>query len=156
MIQRIQTVYLTLTTILSVLFLVMERTVFITAVKGLTPAHDKGLSETTAVEVSSMKDWLLIIVISILLLSALLSLITIFYYRKRRIQMKLASAVITGVILATVMYILYLFLLSGKNMSTGISVINLTLIVLTLLSAVLAYRGIKKDEELVRSYDRLR
>jgi len=70
--------------------------------------------------------------------------------------MKLASAVITGVILATVMYILYLFLLSGKNMSTGISVINLTLIVLTLLSAVLAYRGIKKDEELVRSYDRLR
>ena len=135
---------------------VMERTVFFTAVKGLTAAHDKGLSEATAAEGSSTKYWLLIIVISILLLSALLSLITIFYYRKRRIQMKLASAVITGVILATVMYILYLFLLSGKNMSTGISVINLTLIVLTLLSAVLAYRGIKKDEELVRSYDRLR
>ena len=83
------------------------------------------------------------------ILISLLSLVTIFLFSKRKIQMFLAKFLIALIIIhicATCYYVL-----SEYNAWNGVIIP-----VVQLLLAVLAYLGIKRDDSLVKSYDRLR
>lgn len=80
----------------------------------------------------------------------------IFFYKRRKRQMSLCFIVIVLQIIITILAFIQIGTL--KNMQ-GTLVSYKFPLVFPLISAVftyLAYRGIKKDEELVKSYDRLR
>jgi hypothetical protein len=83
------------------------------------------------------------------ILISLLSLVTIFLFSKRKIQMFLTKHLIVLIIIhicATCYYVL-----SEYNAWNEVIIP-----VAQLLLAVLAYLGIKRDDSLVKSYDRLR
>ena len=83
--------------------------------------------------------------------SILLSLITIFLYKDRKLQLKLA---IGGAVLSLIIIINY-FSEMSRFKSGGISLSSIFVFAM-LVGYVLAARGIWKDEKLVKSLDKLR
>ena len=83
---------------------------------------------------------------------ALSAIITIFLYKKRNLQIRICYAMILSLVLA---YIIYLFVNFGSLSLTGM---NYTFLfpLIAMIFLLLALRGIKKDEKLIRSLDRLR
>jgi glucan phosphoethanolaminetransferase (alkaline phosphatase superfamily) len=94
----------------------------------------------------------LVILVSILLLSV----VTIFFYTKRKIQMKLTLGIIVMIIAFVGILLFYTFAIINKYQVSLVPGWKMFIPFLMLLFGILAYRGIKKDEELVKSYDRLR
>lgn len=137
MIQRIQTLYLIMTILLSVLFLTGR---MIVIEKDAEVIH-QGMIVPLAVTAA---------------LIALISAVSIFLYKNRRQQMKLAIILIILSSVLTAALVIYGFILTSQN--GGRIRLNLSIILPfpMIITSLLAYRGIKKDEELVRSYDRLR
>ena len=84
--------------------------------------------------------------------AALLSIINIFLYKKRSLQRKICYVIL---FLSVLVYIIY-FSLEYQNFS--LSEIKFTFIfpLIAIIFTYLAIRGIKKDEKLIRSLDRLR
>lgn len=137
MIQRIQTLYLIMTILLSVLFLTGR---MIVIEKDAEVIH-QGMVVPLAVTAA---------------LIALISAVSIFLYKNRKQQMKLAIILIILSSVLTAALVIYGFILTSQN--GGRIRLNLSIILPfpMIITSLLAYRGIKKDEELVRSYDRLR
>ncbi len=83
--------------------------------------------------------------------SMLLTLIALFVFSNRRLQMKLIRlTIITELIISVRMYLVSL----EHNVSIGTNIYML--LALAFISLILAYRGVKKDDDLVRSADRIR
>jgi len=138
MIQRIQSIYLLLTTLFSGLFLSMKMFVF----------------RNEAGEVVSEE---IIIPLAILLsLIAAISIITIFIFKNRKLQLKMSGGLFILSIILLLAVATYAFILSGKYNAQLQFRVNLLFPVMVLVFSILAHRGIKKDEDLVKSYDRLR
>lgn len=137
MIQRIQTLYLIMTILLSVLFLTGR---MIVIEKDAEVIH-QGMIVPLAVTAA---------------LIALISAVSIFLYKNRKQQIKLAIILIILSSVLTAALVIYGFILTSQN--GGRIRLNLSIILPfpMIITSLLAYRGIKKDEELVRSYDRLR
>jgi hypothetical protein len=109
--------------------------------------------QTGKISLPAENQWPLTI---ILILIIALSLLTIFLFKKRKVQLILAMSVIvlaTGLIIAFSLYAYKLTNSSGFKIIPGL---RMTIPVFDLILAFLAWRGILKDERLVRSYDRLR
>jgi hypothetical protein len=88
--------------------------------------------------------------------TCIIQLITIFLYKSRTLQMRLC--IYGTVFSATVTLLLFIVLYQLKKDSGAIIYYHLTS-VLPLIGGILcflAYKAIKKDDELVKSYDRLR
>jgi hypothetical protein len=152
MIQRIQSVYLFLVVILTMVF--MTGNIYSlndhsgqVLIVGFFGSHPLGEM------VPITHDFVLIIVTAAALL---FSLSAVFLFKTRKIQSFL-------VVMAALMFLALsvLIMVKGMGLSVGSSVkakfafrAFLPFIILILL--LLALRGIKKDEELVKSYDRLR
>ena len=83
------------------------------------------------------------------ILISLLSLVTIFLFSKRKIQMRLTEVLITLIIIF-ICVTCYYALSEYKYWS------RVVIPAIQLLLAILAYFGIKRDDNLVKSYDRLR
>ncbi len=142
MIQRLQSIYLLIATILSAtppLFLLMS--------KASETIHDSNLLE---------KQNLIGGLVSVLFLaSTLITCITIFLfkYRKKQILLCQISILINLFLLGLLIYL-------SLNLSGEASVsekgIGMFLPVLAILFIVLANKAIKKDEDLVKSVDRLK
>lgn len=149
MIQRIQSLYLFLTTILAVLFLSG------TILEFSSPA---GPSIMTAFKIDeSVPGSGLYIIMTILLFAVpLLSLAIIFMYKNRKNQLRLTSLLILLIILLIVCTAFFAYSIVQSRDAVLLSWYKAILPLLMLIAALLAYRGIKKDENLVRSYDRLR
>jgi len=155
MIQRIQSLYLLMTTLFSTLFLWDKilrfkddlHNQFYIKLGGIFKVTDSAVTEN----IEKM-----IPVTFLLLLIPLVSIITIFVFKNRKLQMRITAG-LTGLIIIMIIvlavYSLYMIRNYNAVFSPGI---NLILPVLMLICAFLAYRGIRKDEELVRSFDRLR
>jgi len=92
----------------------------------------------------------------LILLVAVVSLAAIFLFRNRKLQMKL-TAILLGlsgvIIIVTVVYAVFVI---RKYDSDIIWSFRMLLPFLIPVCLFLAYRRIKKDEDLVKSYDRLR
>ena len=155
MIQRIQSVYLLLTTLLSALFLTgkiltfkgEKGTDFIMNIKGTWQITETGGNVMIQNQVP---------VLVVLILIILLSLVTIFFYKRRKLQLKLNIGVIVLIITFIGVLLFYALSIIKKYQASLVPGWKMFIPFLMILSGILTYRGIKKDEELVKSYDRLR
>jgi len=155
MIQRIQTLYLLLTALLAVLFLTGSIFTFTSAegndlmlrITGTYSAvGESGIEKTDSSFVLSF----------ILLLIPVISVVTIFFFKNRKLQLRLNTGVISLILIFIILSVIKVITVSKEFNVTLSPGLKLALPFLMLVSAALAYRSIKKDEELVRSYDRLR
>jgi predicted MFS family arabinose efflux permease len=83
--------------------------------------------------------------------SVLISAITIFLYKDRKTQLKLA---IGGILIAIILLILYFVQL--KKFTNGNFALTAIFVLAILIGYIMAARGIWKDEKLVKSLDKLR
>ncbi|NLV17958.1 MAG: DUF4293 domain-containing protein [Bacteroidetes bacterium] len=154
MIQRIQSVYLFFISVFSILSLTGNFFSF---------SNDSGkllislFPVNPEIHVSGSVFPVLITLTTILLiLIALLALITLFLFRNRKIQLKLTLLLIilTGILILVVVSFMFLFSTAGFA-SISLSIRQLFPLMMFIFS-ILGHRGIRKDEMLVRSYERLR
>ncbi|MFZ2340261.1 MAG: DUF4293 domain-containing protein [Bacteroidales bacterium] len=155
MIQRIQSLYLLLTSIVSVLFLSGNFLSFFNDsgsgifmdYRGIWTAGQGGAPQ-------SLESQIVIPVVALLII--ILSVVAIFLYKSRKIQIKFAIAT---VFLSAALIILTAWFAysAGEKYQAVLSPGIRTFLPLVIqLFSILAYLGIRKDENLVRSYDRLR
>jgi len=83
--------------------------------------------------------------------SVLISAITIFLYKDRKTQLKLA---IVGIMISIVLMILYFTQL--RKFSNGNFALTSIFVLAILISYIMAAKGIRRDEKLVKSIDKLR
>ncbi len=159
MIQRIQTVYLFLAAALTVALLFIPIGFIVGNGIQLYEFNVFALKDITSQKIEAHTFYLAIMLIA----SAVLSFTTIFFYKKRRLQMNLI-AVNMLLFLATYVLMLwicpdFIFAKKGLIVPDTLLFMHNKLIMLGILPAfmlILANRAIRKDEELVRSADRLR
>ena len=160
MIQRIQTVYLALVALIaSILFFIplfvlnpgetaIDSTIYNSSIINIVTVKDK-ISQVLST------NWQLIAVNSLILLISVLAIVS---FKDRKRQMKMSRALIFLSILEGI------FIFNQINQLRTVAGVgyNLTfnpltyLLVLIPVLAFLAFRGIQKDDRLVRSADRLR
>lgn len=87
----------------------------------------------------------------------ILTLITIFRYRSRVLQLKLINILLILILIFTgLLFFIYRQLVSLSGTSNNAINFTIIFVPLQLILLFLARNGIKKDENLVRSADRLR
>ena len=131
MIQRIQSIYL------------LVAAIAMTLISFKVPVYT--LNETIFMAQDDTKMFILTIV------GAIFSLLGLFMFKNRKFQMKL----IRLTVLIQMIIGVRLFMLLNKFEV----VLNNTLLFLmafSLIALIMAYRGVKKDDDLVRSVDRIR
>jgi hypothetical protein len=84
-------------------------------------------------------------------IAGVLALITIFLFGNRKLQLRLSYL---GIFLTLALLVLYF--LELQNFTTGTVAFWCVFYFATLVCFILAARGIKKDQKLIRSLDRLR
>ncbi|MDP5093040.1 MAG: DUF4293 domain-containing protein [Polaribacter sp.] len=143
MIQRIQTIYLILTSIVSggLIFIfnlwkVAEKKIFI-------------------VDLFSQESIQLKMIPVAFLASSILAIVTIFLFKNRQLQFVLGRINIL-INLFLLGLLIYLSLTVSGEASVSEKGIGMFLPILAILLLVLANKAIKKDEDLVKSVDRLR
>lgn len=144
MIQRIQSIYLLIATILSG-GLIFPLNLWVTEQK----------TKFFALDSLSSGNLLLASVFGLFITSAILTFITIFQFKKRQLQFVLGRlAILINFILVGIL-VYFTQNLSGE-MQVSEKGIGLLIPIFTIVFVVLANKAIKKDEELVKSVDRLR
>lgn|SRR5947207_3337693 len=138
MIQRQQSLWLLLSTICA--FLSYKLPFFSGTKEGV-----KNLTEKAILDGGS--NFFLLVFTGI---SLALSLITIFLYKDRKLQLKLCIA---GIILSILLLIIYFNEMRKLSGSVSLSAVFVFAI---LIGYIMAARGIWKDEKLVKSLDKLR
>lgn len=143
MIQRIQSIYLLLVT------------VFSAGLIFLLSLWNQSESEIFAFDLLSNEDILLKVVPVLFLLSALLAIVTVFMFSNRKLQFVLNrfNILINLFLLGVLLY--YLLNVSGE-MEISEKGIGVFIPIVNVLLLVLANKAIQKDENLVKSVDRLR
>lgn len=149
MIQRIQSVYLLIVAILSVIVMSNPIGSFIAADNSILEFTNLSLIDQSGVE--DYKPWALF---AILMISAIISLITIFLYRKRMLQIRLTLFNIILAIGYYVTLVTFVFMLKGESTFVPSWMVCLPFVGIVL--DWLAIRAIGKDEMLVKAYERLR
>ena len=155
MIQRIQTLYLSMIVILSGIMIFSPLASLFNKVNSLEYILNlKGIflvQETGSVFQSNV--WGLT---AITLLVPIISFITIFLYKKRMLQFRLS--IINLVLMAGFYALLFIYIwFAGQNLQTIWSLKLVTVIPLVnIILNILGIRSISKDEALVRSLNRLR
>ena len=144
MIQRIQSIYLLIATIASGgLIFILKLWV-----------SDKG-DDFFAINSFASNNILLIVMSSLFLASSFITFMSIFQFKKRQLQFVLGriAILINFILLGIVVYF-------SQNLSGEINIsekgIGLLIPVLSIVLVVLANKAIKRDEDLVKSVDRLR
>ncbi|MBL7733706.1 MAG: DUF4293 family protein [Chitinophagaceae bacterium] len=140
MIQRQQTLWLLLATLAAVL------TFFFPFATG--EAIVKGTSMKAKAEVIAGGNFFTLI---LTILSVGLSFVTIFMFKDRKLQMRLA---LVGLLLAVVILVLYF--MEMKKLISPTPALWVILPAATVAGYYMAFRGIRKDEKLVKSLDKLR
>ncbi|MDR3267653.1 MAG: DUF4293 domain-containing protein [Tannerella sp.] len=152
MLQRIQTVYLLLITALSIAMLFLPLAVVQSG--GVAYAFDAlGLHTVTTPPELTYPTWALF---ALPVVIALLSIITVFIYKNRILQIRLC---IFNAILLAGFYGIFAFFLWNLSAQPGFHFgvrLALAFPLINLILDYLAIRNIGADEVLVRSLDRLR
>lgn len=149
MIQRIQSVYLLMVTILGILSMSFPVGHFYT---DSTVCEMGTLAVVYPSGVLDYAPWPLFLLLQI---AVVLSLVTIFLYKKRMIQIRITKFglfVLVGYYILLSSYVWGTFSSLGKFVPSWMICFPFIAIVLDYL----AVRAIRKDERLVKSYDRLR
>lgn len=155
MIQRIQSVYLSLITLLSLLFFSGDFLKFADKAGVVIKVTLNGIFREVAVPGPELIEKLVPYSLLIILIP-LISIITIFLFKNRKIQLKLALILIITVSVFTIASVHVSMSIISKFRASVIPGFKLFLPLLMLIFSILAFRGIRNDERLVKSYDRLR
>ena len=131
MIQRIQSIYL------------LGAAISMTLISFKVPVYN--LNETLFMAQDDTKMFVLTIV------GAIFSLLGLFMFKNRKFQMKL----IRFTVLIQMIIGIRIFMLFNK-FEVVLNYSFLFLMTFTLIALIMAYRGVKKDDDLVRSVDRIR
>lgn len=143
MIQRIQTVYLLLASIISgVLIFVFN----------LWKSIQKSVF---ALDLLNSESFLLKSIPILFLVSAILAFVAIFIFKNRKLQFVIGRLTIL-INLILLGLLIYLSLTLPGEASVSEKGIGMFIPILAILLVVLANKAIKKDEDLVKSVDRLR
>ena len=142
MIQRIQSIYLTIVFTLSAILPLVFK------------LWNYSNKEVYALELLSDLSIIAKLVPVFFLISALLAIVSIFKYKKRQLQFVLGRIIILiNLFLLGILIYLSLNIPGEASSEKGI---GMFIPVVAILFAVLANKAIKKDEDLVKSVDRLR
>ena len=143
MIQRIQSVYLFLASIISgVLIFVFN----------LWKSIKKDIF---AMDLLNSESFLLKVIPVLFLVSAILSFVAIFIFKNRKLQFVIGRVTIL-INLILLGLLIYVSLTLPGEASVSEKGIGMFIPILAILLVVLANKAIKKDEDLVKSVDRLR
>jgi hypothetical protein len=149
MIQRIQSLWFLLASIASVL-------IFFYPVIELNAESKLFIWEFKSISIGGIDNLIQsgFIIAGLTLIIAFLSFLCIFLYKKRVLQIRISTVISLLVIFTTALIGIFTFSLNENEIvSLGLSSI-LPLIVFILI--MMARRAVKKDEQLVRSVDRIR
>jgi hypothetical protein len=155
MIQRVQSLYLLLTTLLSGLFLNGNFLKFINTEGSGIIVNFTGIYKVTGDKGFDLIEKLLPLSVLFILIPVI-SVLAILLYKNRKLQLIITLIlIIISILIIAVSFFYGISLINSYHVSfvPGIKVFVPFLI---LVLAILAYRGIKKDEALVKSNDRLR
>ena len=155
MIQRIQSVYLFLTTIMSIIFLQGSFLSFINKTGDVFKIGFTEIVRSTQGQPPEMVGRIIPLTI-IVILVAVLSFVTIFLFKNRKLQL-LFSGILTGLVSVLILVSFYYsYTVISEYDAAFVPGVKMALPFLQFIFSILAYRGIKKDDQLVKSYDRLR
>lgn len=152
MIQRIQSLYLSLTIIVSALFLSGNYLIFVNS-SGTRGAL--GIAGLAGFSEGGFRSLAWYLVTGSVIVSALMVLIAIFLYRNRKLQARLV--VFSGVLTLLALFVMAAFVIVAlKEQAKPEFHLRSFLPFLNLILLLMAARSIRKDENLVKSLDRLR
>lgn len=154
MFQRIQTLYFFAALGLTILMLVVPFVRFIDSEGQVFLLQARGIVTTETEPYTVMLNAIPLLII--LMVIPLLILTGIFSYKKRMLQIRLS--VFSILLLLGSIGLVFFYKGYGATHLSSESYLSLP-VVLPLITAILVYlgfRGVRKDEELVRSYDRIR
>lgn len=154
MIQRIQTVYLFIAAVLSAVCLVMPVGILVPEEVGVS-SDIYNLFILTSDE-ENKYDFSVCGMFFALAAATLLSLVTIFMYRKRRVQAGMCSMAAVLLLLWYVLYVLNVYTVADDYNAVFALRLSASLPAVSLILELLARRAILKDEALVRAADRIR
>ncbi len=155
MIQRIQSVFLLLTTILAGLFLTGEIFKFADSKDSEFLMNMSGIFRIGAErELLPVMKTLPLLILSLLI--PVVSLISIFLFKKRKIQLKVILMLFLLNLLLIGIAAFYGISFMSRNQLSLLPRFEMFIPLINIILIILAWRGIKNDEDLVRSYDRLR
>lgn len=155
MIQRIQSIYLALIALLSLLLFKGSFLVFSEKAGSMIRVTFTGIVRSIDNQGFVMIEKLIPLSVIVSLIPVL-SLMTIFFFKKRTIQVWLSKVLIGLVFTLNLVSLFYSYIIITKFSGQLIPGIKMALPILLLILSILAFRGIKKDDQLVKSYDRLR
>jgi hypothetical protein len=150
MLQRIQTLYFLGALVLLVICF------FIPLAEVVTATGAKGAFTLLGLKYVNITHDIRLLTTILSTLTGLILLISIFGYKNRKNQMKISILAII-LLVSIIGVILFQFLQFKKE--PGMIILTKIPLIFPLISIILTYlgyKGIKKDEELVRSYDRIR
>ena len=155
MLQRIQTVYLLAATVLMSLMLFLPLAEIAAEGTGIYEVLSKGWYITGGEYAEPvMLTWPVFILVLFL---TLLPLINIFLYKKRKLQIRIC---IYSIILAfgLIGLIYYYFVIGFRPLDEPAYALSFPMVLpaIFIILIYLAFRGIRKDEILIRSLDRIR
>lgn len=154
MIQRIQSIFILVATILLVVLIVWPIDFFSNA-QGLIELRWNGVYDVTP-EVSEPLVRSLVPLAIIIVIALALNVVSLFLFNHRKLQMRFVG-VAAGIEICLVAVLVYL----GVNIAGGMNLewhvcARWALPLIAAIMDILAYSRISDDEELVRSLDRLR
>jgi len=155
MIQRIQTLYIFLITVLSVIFFGRGIITFSEGTDSLLKLSFSGLTREAGMQSFEIIENVLPITLLIILIP-ILSIVTIFIFKKRFLQLIFAKILMALISVLIIVLIIYSYLILKKYDAELALGFKMIIPVMQLSLSYLAYRGIRKDDDLVKSYDRLR
>lgn len=153
MIQRIQSIYLFIITILMILPLCVPIAQIIIPGTGTFEFYTYGIIQIKDVSTFKTYYWILLCIDT---LAIIIPFITIFLYKRRPLQLRLC---LIEIILCLFSFILMWYHLNRFSEDINTEIIYGIGFILPLISAILTYlalRGILKDINLIKSYDRIR
>jgi Na+/H+ antiporter NhaC len=155
MIQRIQSVYLFLITLLSLIFVRGSYLNFAERTGTVIKVTFSAIVRDNSGQGLEMIEKLLPLTLIIILI-AVISLITIFIFKNRKIQSGFSLFLVVLAVVFIIASIHVSFKIVSKFDARIIPGVKMILPIIILIFSILAYRGIKKDDRLIKSYDRLR
>ena len=155
MIQRIQSVYLSMTMLLSIIFLKGS------FLKFINNSGSDILMNFTGTWQSNIEGgldllWKHIPVTVVIVLIPLLTISSLLTFKNRKLQIKLTAALIFFTVIFITLAGYYGLLVINRYQAEILPDYKIIIPLFMIVFEILAIRGIKKDENLVRSYDRLR
>lgn len=153
MIQRVQSIYLLIAAVLTSITAALP-------VVTLTGNSLNGIARITPIAVDSTLPDLAGVhpwgITAALVLAVVLSLVAIFAYGNRRKQIRLVNLACTMNVLTLLATAFYAWNLSQSTASTPSPDVAILLPALSVIATLMARRGIRHDEALVRAADRIR